>query len=176
MFSVAEGNHMLATNGCVHSRWFHTSERTTYAVSASSYHLDVKSSQLSSPTDVIYTISLASGSSNVVNFQDGSWPTIPAPELVQPYPKAPENKLLRKQMQVPNSDDTARKCPDWGWGIETLKMMRRLIKQRKCTWKSLFQDDLDTSSEDIYADINMHSKTDSLSVWGTEEDGDQIMI
>jgi hypothetical protein len=90
MFSVAEGNHMLATNGCVHSRWFHTSERTTYAVSASSYHLDVKSSQLSSPTDVIYTISLASGSSNVVNFQDGSWPTIPAPELVQPYPKAPE--------------------------------------------------------------------------------------
>jgi len=43
-------------------------------------------------------------------------------------------------------------------------------------WKPLFEDDLDTSSEDIYADnINMDSKSDSLSMWGTVED-DQIMI
>ena len=43
-------------------------------------------------------------------------------------------------------------------------------------WKPLFEDDSDTSSEDIYADINMDSKSDSLSMWGTVEDGDQIMI
>lgn len=43
-------------------------------------------------------------------------------------------------------------------------------------WKPLFEDDSDTSSEDIYADnINMGSKSDSLSMWGTVED-DQIMI
>ena len=44
-------------------------------------------------------------------------------------------------------------------------------------WKPLFEEDLDTSSKDIYADnINMDSKSDSLSTWGTVEDGDQIMI
>jgi hypothetical protein len=68
-------------------------------VSASSYHLGVKNSQVSSSIDVVYTISLAAGFSNVVNFQDRSWPTIPAPESVQPYPKALEYKLLGKEIQ-----------------------------------------------------------------------------
>jgi len=72
----------------------------------------VKNSQVSSSIVVVYTISLAAGSSNVVNFQDRSWPTIPAPESVQPYPKALENKLLGKEIQVPNSDGSARKSLD----------------------------------------------------------------
>jgi len=50
--------------------------------------MDVKNSQVSSSTEVVYTISLAAGFSNVVDFQDRSWPTIPALESVQPYPKA----------------------------------------------------------------------------------------
>jgi len=74
-----------------------------------SYHLDVKNAQVSTSVDVVYTTSLAAGSSNVVNFQDRSWPTVPAPESVKPYPKAPGNKLLGKEIQVPNSDGSARK-------------------------------------------------------------------
>jgi hypothetical protein len=74
-------------NGCVHSQCFYTTERTASAVSASSYHLDVKNSQVGPSVEVVYIISLAAGSSIVVDFQDRSWPTIP-PESVQPYPKA----------------------------------------------------------------------------------------
>lgn len=72
----------------------------------------MKNSQVSSSSDVIYTILLAAGSSNVVNFKDRSWPTVLAPESVQPYPKAPQNKLLGKGIQVLNSDDSARKSLD----------------------------------------------------------------
>jgi hypothetical protein len=107
MFSVPEGNLSLGhlpskwlglVNGSVHSRCFHTTEITASAVSASFYYLDVKNSKVSFSIDVVYTISLAAGSSNVVNFQDRSWPTIPAPESVQPYPKALESKLLGKEI------------------------------------------------------------------------------
>jgi hypothetical protein len=95
MFSVPEGNLSLGVNGCVHSWCFQTTERTASVVSASFYYLDVKNSKVSSSIDVVYTISLAAGSSNVVNFQDRSWPTVPAPESVQHYP---QSKLLGKEL------------------------------------------------------------------------------
>lgn len=72
----------------------HVAETTACIVAGSSHGLDVMSSTASSSIGVVHTTSLVVGPSDNVVTTDGYChrPAVPTPELVRPFPKAPERR------------------------------------------------------------------------------------
>ena len=110
---------------------------STAAAAASSCVFDIMNSSSSSSTDVVHTASPLAGSPNDADVTDWSWPTIPIPPSVQPYPKAPESKetIMRRKTgkswiptATPEKDQTVAehterlKTMRWGESLSERKM------------------------------------------------------
>ena len=70
---------------------------TASKVSASSCSPDIMNSSASSSTEVAQTMSPLAGPSSDVDIPDRSWPTIPTPVSVWPYPKTPMRKETKRR-------------------------------------------------------------------------------
>ena len=130
------------------------------------------------------TMSLLAGPPNDVDVADWSWPAVPLPQSVQPYPKSPESKetIMRRKSGkswipavTPEKDqivaEHTERLKTMRWG-ESLSEKENLGNRNR---RKTLSEDLDISSKDNSANnFKRDSKNESLPIGDTKEDADQI--